>query len=137
LKIIEVDGNVSLSKLVYRSPRLSGFGHVSVLVKAGSTNAAETNPGCLTGQGNMAMPCPAPSDVRFKTDVVKLGEHASGIALYLYRYDRSVRDALPEGLFFGVMAQELASVLPEAVVADDAGYLSVDYELLSKRNVLH
>jgi hypothetical protein len=100
-------------------------------------NAAESSPGCLTGQPEMTLPCPPPSDMRLKTEVVKLGEHASGISLYLYRYDRSVRDALPEGLFFGVMAQELASVLPEAVVADDAGYLSVDYELLSKRSGLH
>jgi hypothetical protein len=127
---------VSTAKLIYREPHLSEFGHVSVLVKSGSMLVAETNPGCLTGQPFMALPCP-PSDARLKTDVRKLSDHPLGVSLYVYRYDRSVRSTLPDGLFFGVIAQELQSVLPEAVIADEAGFLSVDYGQLSGRSALH
>jgi Ca2+-binding RTX toxin-like protein len=70
---------------------------------------------------------PLPSDVRLKRDIVELERLASGIGLYRYRY------AWSDQLFVGVMAQEVATVVPHAVTPDDDGYLRVDYARLGMR----
>lgn len=61
------------------------------------------------------------SDRRLKTNVRRIGTLASGLATYVYNYLGSSR---PE---FGVMAQEVASVRPEAVITLPGGYMAVDY----------
>jgi Chaperone of endosialidase len=62
-----------------------------------------------------------PSDVRLKEDITPLMQLDNGIGLYRYRYkwDRQV--------FVGVMAQEVADIVPNAVLRGQDGYLRVDY----------
>ena len=66
----------------------------------------------------------AASDLRLKTDICKVGTTVYGLPLYRFRYKG--RDELYEG----VMAQEVAEVMPSAVLTGDDGYLRVNYRSL-------
>jgi Chaperone of endosialidase len=72
------------------------------------------------------MPPPA-SDIRLKRDIAQVGELDSGINLYRYRYLWS------DTTYVGVMAQEVAEVVPETVQRGADGYLRVDYARLGLR----
>lgn len=64
------------------------------------------------------------SDIRFKTDVERVGTTLHGLPLYTFRYrGRSER-------FEGVMAHDVLRVKPEAVVFDEHGYAYVNYDTL-------
>jgi hypothetical protein len=51
---------------------------------------------------------PVESDIRLKRDITQVGELDSGVGLYRYRYLWS------DTTYVGVMAQEVAEVMPEA-----------------------
>jgi len=61
------------------------------------------------------------SDIRLKRDIVEMTRLDNGIGLYRYRYIWS------DQLYVGVMAQEVAEIVPDAVARDADGYLRVDY----------
>jgi hypothetical protein len=59
------------------------------------------------------------SDVRLKSNIVKVGDHPIGIGIYEYDiFGQRER---------GVIAQELMQVMPDAVHQHPSGYLMVDY----------
>ncbi len=61
------------------------------------------------------------SDSRLKEDITEVGLLPSGVRVVHYRYrGRSRR-------FYGVIAQEVARIIPEAVVLHPSGFLMVDY----------
>lgn len=64
------------------------------------------------------------SDRRFKRDIKRLGTHALGFGIYLFRYlwDDTWRS--------GAMADEVAAVRPDAVSYDADGYGYVNYAVL-------
>ena len=64
------------------------------------------------------------SDIMFKHDIVLLGHLANGIGYYRFSYNGSDR------AYVGVMAQEVETVMPQAVVRDREGYLRVFYDRL-------
>jgi hypothetical protein len=66
-------------------------------------------------------------DIRLKRDVAQVSRVAVGIDLYRYRYLWS------DTIHVGVMAQEVAAVMPEAVRRGVDGYLRVDYARLGLR----
>ena len=68
-----------------------------------------------------------PSDVRLKRDIVLLGRLPNGIGLYRYRYVWSDQP------YVGVMAQEVARIIPDAVVQAADGFLRVNYARLGMR----
>ena len=70
---------------------------------------------------------PPPSDIRLKRDIAQVGELDSGVGLYRYRYLWS------DTTYVGVLAQEVAEVVPEAVRRGADGYLRVDYARLGLR----
>jgi len=59
-----------------------------------------------------------------KHDITFLGRLDNGLAFYRFAYDGS------EQAYVGVMAQEVQTVMPEAVVRGRDGYLRVFYEKL-------
>jgi len=64
------------------------------------------------------------SDVRLKHDIAFLGRLDNGIGLYRFIYDGQVK------AYVGVMAQEVQTIVPEAVVRGRDGYLRVFYDKL-------
>jgi Protein of unknown function (DUF3300)/Chaperone of endosialidase len=67
------------------------------------------------------------SDIRLKSDITLLGRLANGIGFYRFRYNDGDR------YYVGVMAQEVQTVMPEAVAQGRDGYLRVVYEKLGVR----
>lgn len=62
-----------------------------------------------------------PSDRRLKHNIVRVGELPNGVPTYVFSYKGSDKRR------FGVMADEVARVMPEAVTANDNGYAEVNY----------
>jgi hypothetical protein len=64
------------------------------------------------------------SDIALKHDVVLLGHLANGLGYYRFSYIGSSKP------YVGVIAQEVQSLVPEAVTRGPDGYLRVHYEQL-------
>ena len=64
------------------------------------------------------------SDIRLKHDIVYLGRLDDGLGFYRFSYNGSDR------AYVGVMAQDVQSVMPQAVFAGRDGYLRVNYQKL-------
>jgi hypothetical protein len=64
------------------------------------------------------------SDIALKHDIVLLGHLANGLGYYRFSYIGSHK------AYVGVMAQEVESVMPEAVTRGSDGYLRVYYDKL-------
>jgi len=64
------------------------------------------------------------SDMRLKHDIALLGRLDDGLGYYRFVYNGG------HTAYVGVMAQEVRTVAPEAVLRDADGYLRVSYDLL-------
>jgi hypothetical protein len=64
------------------------------------------------------------SDIRLKEDVVRVGTNRLGLGVYQYRYKGM------DGVWEGVMAQEVEVMHPGAIRALPHGYKAVDYRKL-------
>lgn len=109
-------------RLVYAKPRLRVYGSVSDLTTGGT--------GTGTDSTGMMMRF---SDPALKENIVAVGRLCNGLTLYLFDYRRDLRDALGRERQFGVMADEVERVMPEAVSRHEDGMLQVDYDLLGIR----
>ena len=67
------------------------------------------------------------SDIRAKHDIVLLGHLDNGLGFYRFSYNGS------DNAYVGVMAQEVQTVMPDAVVRGSDGYLRVYYDRLGLR----
>ncbi|NMQ18985.1 tail fiber domain-containing protein [Candidatus Competibacter phosphatis] len=77
------------------------------------------------------------SDRLTKENIVRIGIHPLGIGLYLFDYKPEFRDAWGHGRQFGVMADEIEKVMPEAVSVHLDGYKMVNYAMLGISRSLH
>ena len=64
------------------------------------------------------------SDMRLKHDIVLLGRLDDGLGFYRFVYNGG------HTTYVGVMAQEVETVMPEAVMRGADGYMRVSYDLL-------
>jgi len=64
------------------------------------------------------------SDVTLKHDITLLGHLENGLGFYRFSYNGS------DQVYVGVMAQEVQTIMPEAVVRSRDGYLEVLYDKL-------
>jgi hypothetical protein len=64
------------------------------------------------------------SDIMLKHDITLLGHLNNGLGFYRFSYNGS------DQVYVGVMAQEVQTVMPEAVVRTREGYLEVLYDKL-------
>jgi hypothetical protein len=62
--------------------------------------------------------------MRLKHDIVLLGRLNDGLGYYRFVYNGG------HTAYVGVMAQEVQTVVPEAVTRDPGGYMRVSYDLL-------
>jgi hypothetical protein len=122
-------------KRPYASPVLTLFGHVAALTQSGICSAASdgNNAPCQVAGGAMGMS----SDRRLKQDIVRIGDHPAGFGLYLYSYLPAFRDECGHGRQFGVMADEVEAIVPEAVTVRPDGYQAVYYDMLGIRRAVH
>ena len=67
------------------------------------------------------------SDRKFKTNIKKVGQLASGLNTYFWDWTEEAKKFVGNQMTFGVMAQEAIEVFPEAVSMHPDGYLQVDY----------
>jgi hypothetical protein len=109
------------AKRHYAAPVLTVYGSVRDLTG--------NNSGLNTGDGN-GMAMDVMSDPAAKENIVRVGEHPAGFGLYLFDYKAEFRDAWGHGRKFGVMADEVAAIVPEAVSVQENGYRAVDYAQL-------
>lgn len=121
------------AKKTYASPRLIVYGHVRSLTLGGPTGGKEG-----TGQSGVTTKKQS-SDRLIKEKIVRIGDHPLGIGLYLFDYKPEYRKAWGNGRQFGVMADEVESVMPQAVSVHPQGYKIVNYRMLgidrSKRHL--
>ena len=115
----------SACKKAYQSPVLRTFGSLHRMTQ-GSTGrrfdaVTRRNTSRIAGGG---------SDRTIKENVVRIGAHPLGIGLYLFDYKPEYRGTWGHGRQFGVMADEVATVMPEAVADHPDGYKIVDYDML-------
>jgi len=116
---------IVLPRKSYRKPALKHYGLVKNLTQStGSQNG--------DGGQNMMI-----SDRNLKQNIVRVGVHPLGIGLYLFDYKPEFRNAWGYGRQFGVMAQEVETVMPEAVVMHPDGYKTVNYTMLGINRTTH
>lgn len=115
------------TRRTYSRPQLTQFGQVATLTQGGDFSPS---PDGTTGMMGM-------SDRRLKEDVRRVGRHPYGFGLYLFNYKPKYRDAWGHGRQFGVMADEVEQVMPEAVSMYPDGYKMVDYAMLGISRNLH
>ena len=109
-------------KLPYTRPLLRVYGAVHQFTQgSGQTN----NDG-----GGVMTKVATPSDRAYKTNLARIGTHPLGIGLYLFDYKPEFQESSGFGRQFGVMADEVETVLREAVVTDVDGLKRVNYAML-------
>lgn len=112
----------------YLPPTLTTYGQVSALTQAGTKGTAE-----LIGLS----PTRKSSDRRLKDTVARLGDHPLGFGLYTFAYKDEYKARCGEGRQFGVMADEVEVVMPDAVSLDADGFKQVDYSMLGIKTTVH
>lgn len=114
----------------YSPPTLTVFGHVAALTQGSNCSASNDGNGSCPSSGGTDMG--KLSDRRAKEGIVRIGDHPLGFGLYLFSYASE-----PGRRHFGVMADEVAAVMPEAIVPRADGLLTVRYDLLGIRPAMH
>lgn len=115
----------------YNSPRLVQYGSVRELTKNGSGSQTESN--CGHSLGNTK----ACSERRIKENIVRIGTHPTGFGLYLFDYQPNYRAKWGHAKQFGVMIDEVETVMPDAVSVGADGYKLVDYNMLGINRTTH
>ena len=113
-----------LPRMEYSRPTLRVYGSVSKLTRSG--NGSGTDGGA---DPTMLMT----SDRAAKVNIIRVGTHPMGVGLYLFEYASQYHHQYGSGKHFGVMADEVESVMPTAVSIQVSGLKQVDYGMLGMR----
>lgn len=119
------------------------YGTVEIMVTSYDANGAVYT--VYTDSGNYVAPgtapagttCPqipvdcAASDIRLKTNIEAISTSREGFDLYKFQYLSDVN----ENTYVGVMAQDVISRHPEAIVQNEFGFYMVRYDLLGLKMV--
>ena len=76
------------------------------------------------------------SDRRTKENIARIGCHPLGMGLYLFDYKPQYREQCGLGRQFGVMADEVEAIVPDAVSMGEDGFKRVDYGMLGIAHAL-
>ena len=114
-------------KKTYQRPELHIYGAVRQFTQGTKNNG---NDGVL----GFTM---SASDRAIKCNVVQVGTHPFGIGLYLFDYKPEFQKEWGLGRQFGVMADEVEAVMPQAVCVHANGYKMVDYAMLGVEHSVH
>ena len=108
-----------LKKQAYKKPMLRTYGAVRQFTQGTRGNGAD-------GQVNNTKK----SDRASKTNWIRIGTHPLSIGLYLFDYKPEFQALEGSYRQFGVMADEVEAVMPEAVVTHADGFKRVNYAML-------
>lgn len=108
-------------KKPYLKPTLQVFGSIKQLTQDGQGSGADG--GTMAGMTMV-------SDRNCKQNIVNVGKHPLGIGLYLFDYKLEFRAECGHGRQFGVMADEVETVMQNAVSIGSNGFKQVDYGML-------
>ena len=122
------------TKLSYVSPHLIFYGAVRDLTLNAGGTRTETSGGC---GGQPLAPSKSCSERRVKGNIAQVGIHPLGFGLYLFDYKTEYLELFGYGRQFGVMIDEVETVLPEAVSTHPDGFKRVDYAKLGIERHLH
>ena len=106
----------------YKSPSIIVYGTVAQFTNG--TLSVGTDAGFNNSKQNKQ------SDPALKEAIVRIGSHPLGFGLYLFTYKAAFQNKCGHGRQFGVMADEVFRIIPDAVGRDEDGYLTVNYERL-------
>ena len=70
------------------------------------------------------------SDVRLKNEITFVGKLENGIKIYKWKWNEKGKELAGDQVEFGVLAQEVQKIVPEAVKRGPDGYLMVNYGAL-------
>ena len=70
------------------------------------------------------------SDVRLKSKITFIGKLENGIKIYKWKWNEKGKELAGDQVEFGVIAQEVQKIVPEAVKRGPDGYLMVNYGAL-------
>jgi hypothetical protein len=116
--IVQIGMNVNHCPAILPNPG-NGLSGDMTLPRGADVKAYDFRPGQPSGIFE-----PGLSDIRLKFDITQLAQLDNGIKLYRFRYIWS------DQVYVGVMAQQVAAIVPEAVRMDPDGYLRVNYDRL-------
>jgi hypothetical protein len=68
-----------------------------------------------------------PSDIALKTNIKPVGKLPNGLSTYTWDWTEEAQEIVGDQPSYGVIAQEVQQVIPEAVTRHSNGYLAVDY----------
>ena len=123
------------AKRSYSTPALLVFGQVAALTQSASACTNSDSVACTaSSSGNMGA---KGSDKNIKENIVRIGDHPLGMGLYLFDYKAECCQQWGEGRQFGVMAQEVEALMPEAVCVHPDGYKMVNYAMLGITQTVH
>ena len=123
-------------KQPYQTPTLVCYGALRDLTQSGTGTLAESIASGTCSANLSRKPC-TPSDRCAKENIVRIGAHPLGISLYLFDYTPEFRDEWGHGRQFGVMADEVETVMPKAVCMHPDGYKMVNYAMLGITRFVH
>jgi len=130
-KPLAAAGRTARLKRPYFRPRLQELGRLHVQTQGTGPNNGDA------GQNMMASGGMGPSDRRLKERIARVGQHPAGFYLYLFDYKPEFQEAFGTGRRWGVMADEVEAVIPEAVHVGTDGYKRVAYSMLGMELALH
>ena len=70
------------------------------------------------------------SDERLKEDVVEFATLSNGIKIYRWKWSEEAKELVGDQPAFGVIAQEVQEIMPDAVTEGPDGYLRVNYGMI-------
>jgi hypothetical protein len=127
------EAKVAGARAAYRPPTLVFYGAVATLTQNATGCDNNDNTAC-TGTLGRQNPNPKTSDRRLKENIERVGTHAMGFGLYLFEYKQAHREQSGYRRQFGVMADEVEAVLPQAVTVRADGFKMVNYGMLGIRH---
>ena len=111
-------GQIGAAPLAQAATNQGNYNTAAYNAQMGALGGLYSGIGSLAGGGIAAKF----SDIRLKSNIVKVGEHPKGFGIYEYDiFGRRER---------GVMAQEVEKIIPEAVLENPNGYKMVNYGAL-------
>lgn len=129
--------DLRLVKRPYSAPALLVFGQVATLTRSQSGCFQSDSASCAVNTaGGMGVKASA-SDKTAKENIIRIGDHPLGFGLYLFDYKAKHRQQWGQGRQFGVMAQEVEALMPEAVCVHPDGYKMVNYAMLGITQTVH